>query len=162
MTGFYTTKMRYFCLTPRKFDKFIYASIIRANIVTSHEVDLHLARMIDHSFAALRFAIALITECCLDEFSFCPFTDFLHTINIVRSSALSDNASEDISTFIDMIDKKSALFSINCVMQNSNPDPIELKRALGFVFDEWIEIAAHPGAGFQTQNDFVVEVFLIN
>ena len=62
---------------------------MRADLVTSHEVDLHLARLMEHGTAKVhQFVIDLLSLCCLGENPGFLYTEFLHTIRGIKHQVL--------------------------------------------------------------------------
>jgi hypothetical protein len=77
--------MRFKALTQRKFQTEIYFAVMRAELITSIETDLHLARLIEHGTSSMKsFAIALLSSCCLGDNPFFLYTEFLHTLREIK------------------------------------------------------------------------------
>jgi CCR4-NOT transcription complex subunit 1 len=143
----------------RKYSPEIYSAVIKADIISPHEVDLHLARLIEHNPSNLEFAIELINRCCLGEAPFCVYTDFLYTIACVRKSIASGYAVDSGSLLIQNVEKRTALMELSHVALSTNDcNNVDFKKTLSFVFEEWVEIASHLGTSVQTQTEFVKEL----
>lgn len=144
----------------------VYYSAIRADLITSHETDLHLARLIEKNDSQIQeFVLEVLTECFLGKRAFCLYTEFLHSISSIRR-LLSRKimipgyflANPSAALLIQSIEDGMALNSLKDIAKYSDSENIELKKKIETVFAEWVETASHPGVGVETLVDMVTKV----
>lgn len=139
----------------------VYFSAIKANIITSHEADIHLARLFEHGDKENQgFVFNLLTECCVESNYFCVFTEFLHTIGSIQRLVLENGNKKSSENAQIILKKLESRMSINLLKDCLQDE--DFRKKIEDVFNEWVEISSHPGVGLDYQYDYVRKVFGIN
>jgi CCR4-NOT transcription complex subunit 1 len=143
----------------RKYDADIYSAVIKADIIAPHEVDLHLARLIEHDTGNISFAIGLISMTCLAESPICLYTDFLYTLACIKKAIANGVEVEVAQHLVQQLEERTALKELaRLYKSNADLNTVETRRVLSLVFEEWVEIASHLGTSTSTQNSFIAEL----
>ena len=136
----------------RKFNQDIYLAIMKADLVTSHEVDLHLARLLEHGNEKVhKFVIGLLSLCCLGDKPGFLYTEFLHTMRGIKHQVLEGESSTLFNPFLAEIRKMMAIFQCKSLVARGT----DLLKCFEAIFEEWVEISSHSGIGMETQTDFI-------
>jgi CCR4-NOT transcription complex subunit 1 len=139
----------------------VYFIAIRANIITSHEADLHLARLFEHGDKENQsFVLNLLTECCVESNYFCVYTEFLHTIGSIQRLVLENGnrrSSENAQIILKKLESRMSVNLLKDCLQDE-----DFRKKIENAFNEWVEISSHPGIGLDYQQGYVKKVFEIN
>lgn len=143
----------------------VIAAVLRAEIISCLELDLHLSRQLEVSPRTIAsFVIELIRELCLGESPQYSYIDFLHTYESLRRlQSLKTKEYQffvflilnRVETFLKDIDSQSALDKISGIPKDNSQ---VVRDCFTMLFKEWFTSFCHPASSESFHSDFVNKV----
>ncbi|KAJ3269632.1 hypothetical protein HDV01_001148 [Terramyces sp. JEL0728] len=142
----------------RKYDTRITIALINAQILTCSDIDNRLGQMIDAgSSGSIFFAISLIREILVSN-NVVGTTDFLYTINAIKSI---DGRGANVDRIKGFLQDISSYTSLGRLKRSISTDAA-FKSLLAMVFEEWVHVYSHPSSSVKARAEYIEEFFSIS
>jgi CCR4-NOT transcription complex subunit 1 len=140
----------------RKCDTTVTISLMRAELLNVHELDMQLARSMETGKThTTSFTISLIRTCVIEE-KLCSYTDFVHSVECLSRLQQKGKGVDGMNAILKDLSQNAATFKIKQLLAaKGEANKAQLKEHLELLFREWVQIYYHPGSSEKTQTLFV-------
>lgn len=137
----------------QKYNIPVILAILRADIITCLELDLHLSRQLETgSIAFLSFVCQILRNLCLSVNAHYTHLDFLYVFESLRR--LKSGHTQEVEALLIEINIHSAVWKLNDVVDGSY---VNVRDLTANVLKEWHESFSHPASNENFQADFATK-----
>lgn len=143
----------------RKFSVPIMLLFLRTDIISMHELDMQLARMMESGKPWVSgFTIALIRQCVLGDKKIAAHSDFMHSIEFFTRQVQKGKRIEGAEELLGELSPTQLAVRLGELDIDDPEVDQQVRHLFSLLFKEWVQLCYHSGANEMAQKQFISQL----